>query len=180
MSAVGDKIIVEPGSEQRAGQRIAVEDLRAPVVKDVYKHWVDLKGTRSFPAREQITPRAMARLLRNIVLLRVIGEGEDFEYRIAGDAHTQAHTYSFSNLRISQVDAMAPGYGSAVMRAYRGVYKRRAPLALRGWIERHGGGLSAKIIFHESIMLPLGPTDDVVDHLLVGSVYANTWSYDEA
>src|SRR5262245_57679551 len=104
MSATEDKIIVEPGAEQRAGQRIAVEDLRAPIVKSVYAYWQTLKGDRQFPSRQQITPRDMAKLLRNIVLLRVIGESEDFEYRVAGDAHTEAHHYSFSNLRISQVD----------------------------------------------------------------------------
>jgi len=178
MSATEDKIIVEPGAEQRAGQRIGVEDLRAPIVQSVHAYWVELKGKRRFPSRQQITPRDMAKLLRNIVILRVIDNGEDFEYRIAGDAHTQAHQYTFTNLRISQIDAMSPGYGSALMRAYRSVYKKREPLALRGWIERPGSG-NSKITFHESVMLPLGATDDEVDHLIVGSVYANTYRYDE-
>jgi len=172
-----DKIIVQPGTEDRAGHRVDVEDVRSPIINSVYQTWCDLKGARDYPAREQISPRSFVKVLRNIILARVIDNEDDFEFRVTGDAHVEVHQLAFTNMRLSEMDSVSPGYGTALMRLYKWVYEKGKPLAMRGWLDRIGP--QSRIIFHEAIILPLGPEEGLIDHILVASAYTNTFQYED-
>jgi len=112
----------------------------------------------------------MRDLLRNVVLLRVIDCGRDYEYRIVGDAHVLAHGFSMHGKNLSQMDGHAPGYGAILKQLYDYPVRRGTPLALRGWLSM-GEDDRAEFVYSESVFLPLGPDDDTVDHVLNFSVY---------
>src|SRR5262249_12687592 len=90
---------------------IGIDDLGDPAVRLGAAHWLRLKGERRFPARDELVPRDMAAFLRNIALVRVLDDGRDYEYRIAGDAHVEAHGASFQGTYLSDLEVRAPRYG---------------------------------------------------------------------
>lgn len=149
---------------------ISPEELEAPPVIQGTEYWNSLRGDRRFPAREDVSPRGMAGFLRNVVLVKVVGGGSDYEYRIAGDAHVEAHGAPFQGIRLSQVEAISPTYGRLTRATYEHVRTTAEPYALRGWVGKDFP--KSRFVYYESIFLPLGPSDDVVDHLLIVSVYA--------
>ncbi len=75
-------------------------------------YWRALKGTRSYPAATDIRPRDLAPLLRNVVLIKVVDGGLDYEYRIVGGRPCQQPRLFHPGRRVSEVDdsrrAMAP------------------------------------------------------------------------
>jgi hypothetical protein len=117
-----------------------------------------------------MTPRDIRGLLRNVVLVRVIDSGRDYEYRIVGDAHVIAHGFSMHGKNLSDMDKHAPGYGTILKQLYDYPVRKGVPLALRGWLSMGEDG--AEFVYSESVFLPLGPNDKTVDHVLNFSVYA--------
>lgn len=113
-------------------------------------------------------PREIARILRHVVLIRVIDDGADFEYRIVGDAHIQAHGTNFAGMRLTQFEA-DPTYDPNTRATYQFVRTTGEPLAVRGWVGRDAP--ASPYCYYETVFLPLG-SGSVVDHLLVVSSYA--------
>jgi hypothetical protein len=148
---------------------VAAELLDSVPVSAALHYWKSLKGVRRFPAREELTPRRMAPFLRNIVLLRIIDDGADYEYRIVGDAHVQAQGLNFQGMRLSEVEAIAPEPGKLSRATYGHVRVTREPFAVRGWVGRDVP--ASKYCYYETAFLPLGK-NDVMDHILVATSYA--------
>lgn len=162
-------IRVVPYSEEHPGTVIGLKEAECPAVREGIAHWRRLRGSRRFPSRADLVPRDISSILRHTVLLRVLDQGADYEYRIVGDAHTVAHGFSMQGKRLSQMDKFAPGYGPILKTIYDPVVLQRAAFGLRGWISR--GEEEPEFIHSESVFLPLGPDDETVDHVLNFSVY---------
>lgn len=158
-----------PYSDERPGGPIDVDLVESEIVRAGVAYWKRLAGERRFPDRNDLTPRDFRALLRNVVLLRVIDSGRDYEYRIVGDAHVTAHGFCMQGKNLSQLDEYAPGYGAILKQLYDNPVRRRTPLALRGWLSK--GEDSSEFLYSESVFLPLGPNDETVDHVLNFSVY---------
>ena len=148
---------------------VAPEALDSTSVSQAVRYWMSLKGARKFPSRQDMALRDMTPFLRNVVLIRVIDKGADFEYRIAGDAHVQAHGLNFQGMRVSQVEALAPEQGKKTRATYEYVRLLGEPFAVRGWVGRDVP--EAKFCYYETAFLPLGINGEV-DHILVVTAYA--------
>jgi len=168
-------IFVPPDVREHARGRIGFEEIESPLVRKGLDYWQRLCDGRRFPARADLSPREMGGLLRNIVLMRVLDQGEDFEFRIVGDAHVIAHGFSMQGLKISDVDGFSPGYGSVLKRLYDRVVRKGEPYALRGWLER--GETHKQYIYTESAFMPLGQ-GETVDHVFTVSVYVPRDGYE--
>ena len=165
-----------PDREQNAGNlvrpptaRIDTSDIQSAQLRKAFDLWTKLKGPRPFPARNEISPRDLADFLRNIVLVRVLDAGNEFQFRIVGDAIVLAQGQSFQGLTTAEIELRLPGYGRMVKRAYQRIYAERKPLLLRGWFEHAS---TKRAFFNETLGLPLGPDADTIDHILVVAVYA--------
>ena len=147
---------------------IPIEDAINPFVKTGVAVWQSLCGQRKFPARADLTLRAMAPFLPYAVFIAVIDGGADYEFRYVGEAQRQAfHTY-FKGMRVSQIEAVAPELGALLRGAYGLVASTGMPFAVRGRVDHEPAG--SKFLYHESAFLPLGTNDAAVDHLLVVGV----------
>ncbi len=155
--------------ERPGGGAISLDEVENVVIRAGVGYWRSISGARKFPARADMSPRDIASLLRNTVLLRVIDGGADYDYRIVGDAHVIAHGYSMQGRSLSTIDEFSPGYGRVLKWLYDQPVKTRQGFALRGWLLR--GETHKQYIHTESVFLPLGPSDDLVDHVLNFSVY---------
>jgi hypothetical protein len=148
---------------------ISLDDLAAAETRSMLAIWNEKCGGRKFPARSDITPRAMAPVLRNISLLAVLHEENDYEIRVIGDAHVEAHPAGAQAKRISETQAQDAIWYGRIRSALDHVVSTGAPLAFRGTI---GGDLGdSGVAGFESVFLPLGPAGERVDHVIVATAY---------
>jgi hypothetical protein len=159
--------MVSDGSSPQIGVAtfavIDFEALRFREVREGYAYWDRLRGDRAFPAREQLQPRAIAPLLTNLILLRVIDGGRDFEYRIVGDEVSRAYRTQLNLRRLSEVGKDIPTAATYWGDVYRDICQNRKP-----WAVRYSPGIDGEGRFSEAeaVLLPLGPRDDEVDYIL--------------
>ena len=148
---------------------VSLDQLENAVVKTGANYWRMLKGERRLPARSDLSPREMRAILKNIVLVKVIDGGLDFEYRITGDAQVQAYGVHFLNMRISHIEAASPDFGKMMRGLYEHVRVTSEPFAVRGWVGREV--TDARFVYYESAFLPFSDDGLAVDHILVVSIY---------
>ena len=156
---------------EKLSHRIALSEIDSTILLQGIAYWRGLCRERKFPARADVMPRGLAGLLRYTTLLRVIDGGEDYEYRIVGDAYVMAHGASFQGKRWSETDKITRGYHAMIKSTYDRVVRKGEPVATRGWIER--GGRSSELLYSEYLFLPLGEDDKTVDYILVFAVYVS-------
>jgi hypothetical protein len=165
--------------DQTAVHAVTFDELDSPVLRLAADYWLSRRNGRRFPARNDLHPRDMAKILRDTVLVRIIDGGADYEYRIVGDAQAQAYTVPLQGRRISDISVTAPWFGQIAASTYDYVRRSGEPLAMRGRVGREFP--EAKFVYNESVFLPLGPSDDAVDHLLIVSTNVfNAFSRDAA
>lgn len=153
---------------ESTGEIVALDALQAVQVRAGIDHWRALKGARRFPAREEIKPRNLGPILRNIILARVIDGGADYEYRIVGDALVQGFNENFAGRKLSGIIADAPKFGLGLRMLYEMVRGAGEPLGYRGWVGHDMKG--AEFVYHENAILPFGPHPDMVDHIMIVSI----------
>lgn len=155
--------------------RIALDELASPEVTQGAAYWAALRGQRRFPSREDLSVRAMAPFLKNVALIEVIDGGEDYRFRLVGDAHIQARGHDFKGEFITRdMGAQAPDFAARSRALYDYVCTTGDPYAVRG--PMNPKDTDWRLTYRECAFLPLGPRDDLVDHILVVGVYASQLS----
>jgi len=155
-------------SESR--KAISLDMLGNPILVEGLAYWRGLCRGRKFPSREDITPYGLKKLIRNVVLIRAIDGGADYEFRIVGDACVIAHGMSVKGMSLSELLNTKNKFASARKRLYDAVLRRGEPMAFGGMVvpdNRKG-----EVVHNTIIILPLGPNDQTVEYLLLFSVYA--------
>lgn len=160
----------EPADKSPLGERIDIAAIREPLLHQALAVWTEHRGTARFANRDAMTPRAMAPFLRNIVLVRVLENGKEYEFRIVGDAIVQVQGGTFQGQTLTEIDAKLPGYGASLRPLYDQLVAEGGPHAYRGHVP---DGPVKRAFAHETILLPLG-TDAAVDHILVVGAYTYT------
>jgi hypothetical protein len=161
--------LIKLNDAARDTQAIDTSEVQNPLTRKALEKWNRLRGSRRFPSRKDTSPRELSSLLRNIALVRVIQGGAEFEFRILGDAVMQSQTGLQPGMTTADLDEIYPGYGALFRVLYQRICDARAPQAYRGIYERTADKRS---FYHESLLLPLGADDGVVDHILIVAVYA--------
>lgn len=157
-------------SERISGDEIEPDDVQTEPLRRALAVWRACKGTRLFPSREQMSPRALGLLLRNTILIKVLDEGHEFQVRIIGDAIVAVQNDPIQGLTTAEIEKVLPGFGKKLHRNYSIVCAIKAPIARRGQFHREADG---RIFHREHLMLPLGETDAAVDHILSMIVYTH-------
>jgi hypothetical protein len=148
----------------------ALADLESPVLRKVAGLWQAWRGAARMPPREKLSLRELAGAVKHISLARVLNGGEDYEFRIVGDAHVQALGAGPLHRRVSDVIAVSPKFGQQIKASYDLVRETRGAWAFRsqiGW-----DAPDTRFVLFETCYLPLGPDADTVDHILNAAVYA--------
>ncbi|HEY5338946.1 MAG TPA: PAS domain-containing protein [Rhizomicrobium sp.] len=167
MSSASDDIRTLIDRSESTIELVIPETLESAPVRGALRYWKEQRGARLLPERAEISPRAMAPFLRNIVLIGVINGGADYEYRIAEDAYVQAFGLNFKGMRLSQIAVRDPLYGAATRATYEHVRVNAEPFAVRGWV---AAMTQSAFSYHETVFMPLG-AEDRVDHILVASTF---------
>jgi len=154
--------------EKTSVEAIALADVESPEVATIVAAWNKWRGLHAMPGRERLEPRDLGRAAAHISLARVVGEGEDYEFRIIGDAHVQAYGTSYQNKSLLDVIAASPRFGKQLKASYDLVRTTGRAYAFRGLIGRDVP--DAAFAWFETCYLPFGA--DSVDHILNAAVYA--------
>ncbi len=145
-----------------------IGDARSPFVKKGVDYWQSLRGQKRFPARGDLTLRGMAPFLPHVVIIGVIDCGADYEYRYVGEAERQAFKTYFKGIRLTQIEAHAPEFGCILRSAYDQVRSAGLPFIVRGRSDLEPQ--DSRFSYHETVFLPLGASEEAVDHLLLVGV----------
>jgi len=148
---------------------IALDELENNLTRMAALYWRMLRGERNLPPRSWLAPRDMRAFLRNIVLLKVLDGGQDYEYRLVGDMFAWAYGANFRGLQLSRIEQAAPAHGTRMRQLYEHVRASATPLAIQGWVGREFP--QSRFAYYETVLLPLGEDGETVDHLLVASFY---------
>jgi len=170
MSAFSTRGLTPQAAPDRSSvKQIKLDELENGLTTTASHYWRMLRGERNLPSRNQLAPREMRAILRNVVLLRVIDGGRDYEYRIVGDMFVWAYDTQIQGKHLSDVDAAAPEHAGRMRGMYEHVRATAQPLAIQGWVGREVP--NAKFVYYETVLLPIGDDGQTVDHILVTSFY---------
>lgn len=150
--------------EQTSIELVPLEELQDATLRGAAVYWLELRGCRRFPSRAALNPRRLLSALRHMALVRVIGAGADYEYRIVGDSVACAFRVRMHNRLLSEILPEAPSMGSKLARIYTRCVQTREGFALRGVVGREAE--AATFTHVEALILPMGVEDATVDHLL--------------
>jgi hypothetical protein len=152
---------------EELGHKIAFDEISSPIVRQGYDYWLSKRAGRTFPARADINPAEIKRLLPHVILVRVLDGGRDYQYRIVGEANVKAHGFNPLNGRVGDLDRQVQGYTAMMIGLYTHICRTGRPFAARGTLVH----LDRSFQTYESIYMPLGPDGDTVDHLLAIADY---------
>ncbi len=151
-------------SELRSRNAIALDALENPLVRRALDVWRQARGARRLPAKADLTPRSMLGFLKHTALLKVLGGGEEFVFRIVGDQIAVQQGAPMQGKTMAEIDEMLPGHGTLLKRIYQAVMAAGAPLAFRGWYLRPA---DKHPFCHEVVILPVSDDGATIDHLFV-------------
>jgi hypothetical protein len=125
------------------------EDLGHPQLRFLLQYWRDLAGDRPMPLARQIDAMAMQPALGFVSLLDIIGDGEDFRYRLFGTIPTAVTGFDMTRRLLSQHGA-SPYMVQYFMAVYRAMLRRREPVHTR-----HGAPATVMTSAWHRLALPL-------------------------
>jgi hypothetical protein len=150
--------------DNSSGEIVEFERLEATVPRQAVARWKSLTGARRFP---HAPDGVLAVVPDNAIVVRVIADGADYEYRSVGDALVAGFQEDFSGRLLSDIIATTPRFGIGLRMLYEMVRHSGEPLYYRGWVGADMPG--AKFVYYESAVLPFGGNESLVDHILVAS-----------
>ena len=122
----------------RKGWTEAALDLPAGPLSQLFQYWDGLRGGRDFPSRQDIDPEGMASVLRNVILVEALPDG-DWLYRVAGSHVVEGVGMEVSRRRLSELaEFMAADRLKRQFDAFRAdpvpeFTVRSSPWRLRDW-----------------------------------------------
>jgi hypothetical protein len=150
--------------DSSSGEIIDASALEGEAPQAAIACWQKARSGSRYPA----SPDPVQALVGdNTLLVAVIGEGRDYEYRRVGPALVAGFGMDFTGQRLSEIEANAPRFGIGLRMLYEMVRSGAEPICYRGWAGLDMPG--AQFLYYESAILPFG-TQQGVDHLLVVSV----------
>jgi hypothetical protein len=151
--------------DESSGEIIAARELEAVAARGAVADWQAARGARHFPlAPDQVMEPVHA----NTILVRVISDGEDYEYCSVGEDLVAGFGENFFGRRLSDIEASTPRFGLGLRMLYEMARASGEFLCYRGWAGADMPG--AQFVYYESAILPFGRNEAQVDHVLVVSV----------
>lgn len=150
--------------EETRVELVPLEDMTTPIVRRGIDYWQTLRGPRPYPAREDIRMRDIAGLLKNMVLSKVLDDGDDFLLKIAGDEVCRGYRAPILGRRLSDIAVDLPNTVARWLPLYRRVARSGEPLAV---VVTVGLEMPEINFTHaETVCLPFGPAGQAPDHIV--------------
>lgn len=137
-----------------------------PLLAELYAYWTAKRRGRFAPARADIDPIEIPRLLPHLMLVDVLDGGARFRYRLAG---TEIESRFGCSMVGRHVDEMMRGrYSDYIHGLYRDLLATRRAL----YSESAYGGGDGSPLYTRRLMLPLSGDGRAVDMVLAGQIFS--------
>lgn len=131
----------------------------APVHAEALEYWTRIRGDRTMPARADLDPLDIPRMLPDVMLIDVLRDPLDFRYRLVGTGITDRVAAEYAGTRVSELPHQkAP---SKVHSMFSAVVEERRPIC--ALIPYEGAHKLTRAT--EVLVLPLSSDDQDVDIL---------------
>jgi hypothetical protein len=130
----------------------------------LYRYWNERRGSRRFPARDDLDPLDFPYALGRVSIVEVRRDPLGFRYRLVSTSVTEHLGYEMTGKDVE--DVPEPSMRAFVRDFYRRALAQEAPVHETGTvlIERYSW-------WHETLALPLASDRETIDMLLI---YRNT------
>jgi hypothetical protein len=130
------------------------------LLADVRRYWERKRGSGAMPSRRDIIPSEIRSHLPSVLLVDVIGDGEDFRYRLVG---TRLHDYFPEVPTGKLMSALLAPFGhdtvQGTLDVYRTVMKERRPQRIKG----DGAWYGQDPKLFDAVLAPLSDDGDHVN-----------------
>jgi hypothetical protein len=135
-----------------------------PRLRALHAYWSGKRRGRRMPARPDIDPVEVPRLLSNLMLVSVAGDPPRFGFRLVGTEIVARYGAELTGRDLDEID-LGNELGS-VRSQYEETVREAAPTYCRHAIETKGG----RYLRYERLLLPLA-RDGVHVDMLLGGIY---------
>lgn len=137
-----------------------------PLLRELYAYWRLKRGSCRMPARRQIDPADVPRLLPHLVISEGVEDGRRFRYRLAGTAIVHAMGLDPTGRCVEQVDG--GGDAGVLNELHREVWRAHVPLFAAGAAL---GPRRGRTSFARRLMVPLAADDGAVRQILSLAIF---------
>lgn len=137
--------------------------VRHQTLQEVMAHWASLKDGADLPLASRIDPMDLRPHLRDLFMVRVGKDGQDFTYSLIGTRITDILDRDMTGRKVEET--FPPGH--PVLDVYRLIHRARRPVRTHGqvsWVDKEYKRF-------ESVMMPLADRDGAVIKILGAAVY---------
>lgn len=138
-------------------------------VREMYGHWLELRGGRILPQRSDLDPARIKRHLPSIMIVEVQWEPLDFVYRLVGTREAETRGYDPTGRRVAE--AYFANSAEHALSNYRYVATEKNVLYDCESVSVPGN----RYVGDESIFLPFTLDGERVDQILVYSRCEDLW-----
>lgn len=135
--------------------------LKSPINQRGFDYWNQKRGSKAMPARGDIDPSEIPKILPHVFLLDVRPEPLDFRYRLIGTKMDEHMTGSYTGLWMSEIPHQKPP--SRIWASCRQVVEEKRPLSSdTPYVGKHKEFLTT-----EDLIMPLSDDGKQVNMLFV-------------
>jgi len=134
--------------------------LERPELQALLDYWLQKRGGRAMPARGDIDPAEIPRLLPDLGLVDVLHGGADFRFRLLGTRITELFHADFTGMTVGDIEV--DHYRSFLESRYRRVVAERCPI----YSETVFGAGGREHLRAWRLCVPLSNSGDGVDMIL--------------
>jgi hypothetical protein len=129
-------------------------------LKRLYRYWLERRGGKRFPSREDIDPLDFRYALGRVSLIEVLENPRRFRYRLVSTALTTELGYEMTGKSLDDIpETEMRGYAAAL---YGAALNAGTPVHIRDAVTLDGRRWT-----HETLVLPLSSTDLAIDILMI-------------
>lgn len=137
-------------------------DITHPHLRDLYAYWQKKKAGRRLPARADVEPTEIPRLLPWIALVEITENPQRFCFRLAGTQVENFYGAKVSGRWLDELDFS--DQNAAIATQYAAAAQLGEPSVARFAFTKQDG----RHIAYERVLLPLSSDGSKVDMLLIG------------
>lgn len=135
------------------------------IPREALSYWEHIRGGKDVPSRADLDPADIPKLLPHLVLLDVLHDPRDFRYRLVGTTVEEFMDNYYTGIRMSELPHQRPP--SQIWKSCCGVVGSRKPLfSAVPYV-----GPKKEFVRAEDVILPLAPSNEAVNMLLVAVGY---------
>lgn len=140
------------------------------IFRDIFAYWLDKRGARAMPARADIEPMEIPRLLRHVYLLDVVAAPRDYRFRLIGTAIVERYGDDHTGKPIGEV--FPEPTLSLARRIFGTVVEERRPVRASGPVVWRRDGH----VTFECVYLPLADNARDVNMIFGGMIYESRYT----